>query len=163
MYPNWIIQMFTNNPCPTCRGTVMLDDINAIGACRPSDFESHFREPLVLVIAKCPHCGQDIHITMRCPTDLILDAARALAEQIEAAPPEKPPFFAPTPTPAKDHGSTDGAVGNAFPPTVKPSIRVGQNLGPPTEAEIKSFLARLKRMSFKPGSKSFDRLTGGEA
>ena len=160
MYPLWLTNMFVKNECPECRGLVSLTDIYAIGARRPEKFEAHLAEPMGMILVKCPHCGQNINFTTRCPTDSLIEAVEELARQISSAPPTKPPFGPGSVAPATSN-SEDGATGAR----VRPSIRAGQNLGPPTKEEISAFLARLKRASFRPGKK-FEKFladnSGGE-
>lgn len=156
MYPNWIVNLFTNNPCTECRGAVTLDDISAIGVCRPEPFLAHLRAPYALIIATCRHCGQSIRFTTRCPKGALVEAVMELAVQIESAEAGKPPPFGPGSIQAPRSGHSSEATDAPL----RPSIREDQAVGPPTDAEVKAFLARLRRMSFKAGSKGFERLTG---
>lgn len=163
MYPNWIIDMFTGNTCPKCRSALTLSDIDAIGIRRPLGFEGHLPELLALVIATCKQCGGCIHFSTRCPKEPLIDAVEELAELIKSTPARKPPLFGPgAASTVQGETSSDGAGGHVGKSTVRPSIRADQKLGPMTEEEVGSFLAWLKRISFKSGSKSLRRLTGSD-
>jgi hypothetical protein len=159
MYPGWLICSFTNNPCTVCRAPITVDEITAIGWTRPEDYEAYLREPLALVLAKCRQCGQKHSFRMRCEKDSLIDAMHELADRIASAPSGSPPPLGPGAPAARSADDTPERTPDEKSP-VRPSVRADQKLGPPSQEEIKSFLARLKRMSFKPGSKSFKKLSG---
>lgn len=164
MYPLWLTNLFQDNRCPECRGALTLDDIIAIGARRPEPFEAHLREPLALILATCRHCGISTNFSTRCPRDGLIDAVNELADQIESAPAGEPPLIRPSAEPStpQSRPPADATRSNRGRVAVRPSVREGQASDPPTEKEIKAFLARLKRMSFKPGSKGFNKLSGSD-
>jgi hypothetical protein len=150
MYPDWIVNLFTNNACPKCRHPITLDNVDAIGVGRPDRHLAHLREPMAMMLATCPQCEELISFSCRCATVLLLDAARELARLIENAPAGDPPLFGP--------GSLPPSHGDETPKTVRPSIRRNQAAGPLTDAEVKSLLARRRRASFRSGSKNFKGL-----
>lgn len=146
MYPAWLTTMFENNPCSECRIALTLRDIEAIGVRRP--YPNGLQRPLALVTCVCPRCGNRMACTIEQPLEGILAGVEALyLELAEAAPPSDGTFKLPSPK-AKETGR------------VRPSRRRNQPTAPPTEEEIRTFLARLKRMSFKSGSKGIGKLTG---
>jgi hypothetical protein len=161
-YPAWLIGMFTDNHCPECRGLLMLSNIDAIAAARPEHNIAHLRDPMALVIATCPHCNRQLHLSMRCPRELLMNAVKQFINQIESAPIGEPPLFGPGSKVVQQSDSGNRAGDDKSEPTIRPSLRAGQSLRPPTDAEVKTFLARLKRMSFKSGSKGFKKLSGND-
>lgn len=161
MYPDWVRGMFQNNPCVKCRAELSLADIEAIGVRRPMDNEAHLPLPWGLVIATCRHCGQYMHFVMRCPIEPVVDAVRELFWRIETGPADS----AANPLPGLDAGQPpagnrasgkpafDAAEWSEQP--VRPSIRRDQPLTPPTEEEIRHFLNRLRKTSFRRKSKGY--------
>jgi hypothetical protein len=151
MYPIWLTNLFINNTCPLCRGPITLDDIIAIGARTPEPFEAHLREALAMILANCRQCGQTINFSTRCNRGGLIDAIHEFCSRIELGSAALPKLnIKPAPQPG-EAAVTDKQV--------RPSIRADQELQPPSDEEIRLFLARLRRMSFKPGSKGFDRFT----
>lgn len=158
MYPTWLINSFTDNPCTQCRAPITVDDITGIGLARPSDLETYLREPLALILATCRHCGQKHNFRMRCLKDSLIDAMNELADQIAAAPPGDPLPFGPG-SAASARCETGSGSGEANKLPVRPSLRSNQKMTPPSQEEIRVFLARLKRMSFRRGSRDFNKFT----
>lgn len=146
MYPDWLTTMFQSNPCSECRASLTLRDIEAVGVRRP--YPDGLQRPLAMATCVCPHCGNRMSCTIDQPLEGVLAAVEALYRELaEAAPPSDGAFQLPSPK-AKGTGRA------------RPSRRRNQPTAPPTEEEIRTFLARLKRMSFKAGSKGIGKLTG---
>jgi RNase P subunit RPR2 len=158
MYPTWLINAFIDNFCAKCRHPIVLDDITAIALARPEDYAAHLREPFALIVAECRKCGQKHSFQMRCAKDPLFEAMNHLAIEIESAPTKNPPPFGPgsTANAQRNHTVSDENQREQ----IRPSLRAGQKTSPLSTEEVREFLARLKRMSFKPGSSSFKKLTG---
>lgn len=146
MYPDWLKGMFQSNPCSECRVPLTFADIEAVGVRRP--YPDGLGRPLALVTCVCGRCGNRMQCTLDQPLDAVMAAVEALYRELAAAaPPNAGVFQVPSSATAA--------------PPARPSRRKDQPSGPPTKEEIRAFLARLRRMSFKAGSKGFKRLTGG--
>lgn len=146
MYPEWLTTMFQSNPCSECRAGLTLSDIEAVGVRRP--YPDGLQRPLAMVTCVCPHCGNRMSCTIDQPLEGVLAGVEALyLELADTAAPGNGMFQLPS-VPAKKTGRA------------RPSRRRNQPSAPPTEKEIRDFLARLKRMSFKTGSKDMGKLTG---
>jgi hypothetical protein len=147
MYPTWLTNLFINNTCPECHEVLTVDDIVAIGARRPEQFEAHLREAMTMILVRCHHCRVMINFSTRCLRAGLVDAVHELCDRIESADITASPLFgSDAQQPSSD--PTDCAP-------VRPSIRRDHPDTPPTQAEVRAFLDRLRRASFKRGSKGF--------
>src|ERR1700678_2224874 len=160
MYPLWITNLFFKNPCVECRKDVTIDDIVAIGVCRPEPYEAHLREANAVIRARCKHCDHVQNYITRFPKPLMGEAIEALIEEIENAPTAKPLLG---PGSVAPENTRDKPTKNEKPPgqsaKVRPSIRVNQKTGPITDAEVKAMLKALNRLSLKTNSETFKKLT----
>jgi hypothetical protein len=156
MYPDWINGMFQDNRCIKCRAALTVDDIDAIGARRPEKYEAHAGAPVALVIVTCRRCGQRMHLSLVWAVDQVIDAINELARIIEAdAQKFESPFRVDSRLPAVSNDAPKPRENGEQRGGVRPSRRRGQPMNPPTEAEIKAFLNRLRRTSFQRQSKGF--------
>ena len=160
MYPKWMQKMLYCNPCRGCRIRLDAQNVQAVGIRYPEEFEAWKAEPILCITLACPYCGQALNLLSREPLQKVLDAVTAFARVIEQQcqgkePPLKIPGLttptpaAPPPTPAPPATSSGDAD------RLRPSRRGNQPVTPPTQAEIRAFLNRLRRTSFKRGSKGF--------
>lgn len=159
MYPKWIQDQFDNNRCrcTKCKAGQLTTNIIMIGVCSPHTWSNR---PRGIFTTLCPLCGNGTQHTIDITLSDIIGAVEAKFDEFESAGPAAPP---PIKIPKTSTGVYD--VTPAGPPKenskpVRPSRRISQPLQPPTEAEIKQFLKRLKVTSFKTNSKSFKKLTG---
>jgi hypothetical protein len=155
MYPKWMQEMLYCNPCTGCRIRLDAQNVQAVGIRQPEEFEAWKAEPVFFVSLACPYCGQVVNLLSRQPLTKSLDGIEAFGRVVEQQcqgkepPLEIPGFTTPTspPTPtAPADGDTD---------QLRPSRRSNQPVTPPTQAEIRAFLNRLRKTSFKRGSKGF--------
>lgn len=156
MYPKWIQRDFDRGfRCMNCRGHLTTADIRMVGVRCPHPWSS---KPLGMYLTLCPLCGHRTEYASDEPNVLdITNAIIAKSSQFERSPPAEKPVFtfdSPETEPPPEQEPT------ATPARVRPSRRPSQPLGPPTKAEIKRFLERLKKTSFKTNSKGFQKLTG---
>ena len=158
MYPKWMQKMLYCNPCRGCRIRLDAQNVQAVGIRYPEEFEAWKAEPVLFISLGCPYCGQVLNLLARQPLAKALDAVAAFGHVIEqqcqgkepplkiqglttAKPPPPPPTPAPPTTADADR--------------LRPSRRSNQPVTPPTQAEIRAFLNRLRKTSFRRGTKGF--------
>jgi hypothetical protein len=152
MYPSWLIDLFQGNLCSECKTALTIADVESIGVRRP--YPSGPPWPLAKISCVCGHCGNRMECTIDQPLESILPAVECLYREIaDAAPPRTGFFQIPSPNQMAPSAERENAP-------ARPSCRKDQPLTPPTEQEINVFLARLRKMSFKAGSRSLKKLTG---
>jgi hypothetical protein len=152
MYPKWIAKV-TRLACAECRYCTSFHDIVAIGMSRPSKQEAYIG-PLAMLILICPGCGRRIEITLREPIESVILAMRELVRLADETGRNTPPpfnFSKPKTDPGGEAATKISDGGGAL----RPSRRADQPDTPPTQREIQAFLQRLRKTSFKRGSKSF--------
>lgn len=149
MYPKWVQEICTT-PCTGCRATPALDDIIAVGAARPAKQEAYLG-PLAMLLVVCPNCGGRMYITLREPIQSVIRAMREFARIADEAGRNTPPPFN-FGTKARDASAAVTRDGTG---PLRPSRRENQPDTPPTQQEIQAFLRRLRKTSFKRGSKGF--------
>jgi hypothetical protein len=155
MYPSWLIDLFQGNLCSECKTALTIADVESIGVRRP--YPSGPPWPLAKISCVCGHCGNRMECTIDQPLDSILPAVETLYREIADAAPPRTGFFQ---IPPSNQAAASSSAERENAPT-RPSRRKDQPLTPPTEEEIKVFLARLRKMSFKAGSKSYRRFIRG--
>ena len=158
MYPKIIQSSFDGRErCRNCKSNLSTSDIALIGVRPPDPWRNR---PLGLYLTICPLCGHRTETSFDIALADLIAAVEAKWAEFESAPPAKPmPFVMPQKNvPPNDPEPTIEQPSNSK--VVRPSRRNGQPLQPPTDAEIKRFLARLKVTSFKTNSKSYKKLTG---
>jgi hypothetical protein len=152
MYPKWIAKA-ARLACAECRYCTSFHDIVAIGMSRPSKQEAYIG-PLAMLILICPGCGRRIEVTLREPIETVILAMRELvrlADEIGRNTP--PPFSFSKPKSHADGPTVTKSSDDSGP--LRPSRREDQPDTPPTQQEIQLFLRRLRKTSFKRGSKGF--------
>ena len=158
MYPKIIQSSFDGRErCNGCKSSLSTADIAAIGVRLPDPWRNR---PLGFYLTVCPLCGHKTETSFDITLADIILAVESKWAEFQSAPPAEPmPFVMPQknippiePEPINEEASK--------PTLVRPSRRSNQPLKPPTAAEIKRFLARLKVTSFKTNSKSYEKLTG---
>ncbi len=150
MYPNWVIEIFADNRCIQCQSLIGIDAIEVIGLQSPTVAELYSPMPLGLVVAKCPHCHEYIHFTMRMDRQSIQEAIDELARVIAIKSEESTgTLFA---LPKKSTKKPNRAPA---PKQVRPSRRQDHPLDQPTDEERRAFIYVLRLTSFRRASKSF--------
>lgn len=158
MYPKIIQSIFDRGErCKSCNSNLSTSGIALIGVRPPDPWRNR---PLGLYLTVCPLCGHRTETSFDVTLADLIAAVEAKWSEFESAPPlESMPFM----IPQKDVPPVETEQTSEEPPKpkpVRPSRRSNQPLKPPTPAEIKRFLARLKATSFKTNSKGFKKLTG---
>ena len=143
--------------CRGCKSNLSTATIAAIGVRLPDPWRNR---PLGFCLTVCPLCGHKTETSFDVSLADIITAVEAKWAEFESAPPAEPmPFTMPQknvpPVEAEPTGEEPSK-----PKLVRPSRQSNQPLQPPTAAEIKRFLARLKATSFKTNCKSYEKLTG---
>lgn len=148
MYPKWV-EKASRLICEDCHGIGSFHDIIAIGIARPNPQET-YTGSLAMMIVACPVCGERMSITIKQPMESVMEAMAEFAQLTDqAAKNAKPPIQIPPKKPVEPK------VGHKGTNPLRPSIRENQPGTPPTQREIQSFLQRLRKTSFKSGSKGF--------
>lgn len=153
MYPNWVEEV-SRTPCGRCHRIPTPTDIIAVGAARPNAIEAYVG-PLAMILVLCPRCGERMCITLREPVESVVEALREFVHvTAEESKKVKPPIHFPR---SKPRGADNPAITktNDGVGPLRPSRREGQPDTPPTQREIQLFLSRLRKTSFKRGSKGF--------
>ena len=139
--------------------------MQAVGIRHPEEFEAWKAEPVFFISLGCPYCGRVTNLLTRQPLSKVLDGVTAFAQVIEQQcqgkePPLKIPGLttpkppAPPPAPAPPLAPATAGASDPTAP-LRPSRRSNQPVTPPTQAEIRAFLNRLRKTSFKRGTKGF--------
>ncbi len=158
MYPKIIQSSFDGRErCRKCKSNLSTSDIALVGVRPPDPWRNR---PLGLYLTVCPLCGHKTETSFDITLADLITAIKAKWAEFESAPSAEPmPFTLPHKNaPPKEPETTIEEP--STPKPVRPSRRSNQPLQPPTAAEIKRFLARLKVTSFKTNSKSYEKLTG---
>jgi hypothetical protein len=156
MFPDWLIGMFRHFPCTACRNLVTLSDLTFIGASQPEGVEVHTAQAVVVLLVKCPHCQKVINCRAQRPKEALMDAIAAFVDEIESTP-APPSIF--TPRPAPQIGRSPG--NDIEKGKIRPSIRPGQIMTPPTQEELANFWLELSDNTFKTNSKQYKKFTRG--
>jgi hypothetical protein len=149
MYPKWVEEV-SRTPCAECHGVPTTADIIAVGTARPSKQEAYLG-PLAMLLVDCPNCGGRMYITLREPIQSVIRAMREFVRIADEAGRKTPPPFN-FGTKARDAAAAVTRDGSG---PLRPSRRKNQPDTPPTQREIQAFLHRLRKTSFKRGSKGF--------
>ncbi len=159
MYPKWIQDQFENNRCrcTKCKAGQLTTNIIMIGVCSPHTWSNR---PQGIFTTLCPLCGNSTQHTIDLTLSDIVGAVEAKFDEFESAGPAEPPPIKIPKTSTGVPDVTPAGPSDEKSKRVQPSRRNSQPLQPPTEAEIRRFLARLKVTSFKTNSKSYKKLTG---
>lgn len=152
MFPDWLLQIFRYFPCTECRNLVTIADVKFIGADQPEGVEVHTSQAVAVFLVKCPHCQKMINCRMQRPKQALMEAIAAFVDEIESTP-APPSIFTPRPQPE--------IRSNTNPTRVRPSIRPGQIMTPPTPEELRDFWFEVDDATFKTGSRSFKKFTRG--
>jgi hypothetical protein len=161
MYPPWMNEMFRCLPCSGCGSRLASDDIEIVGVRRPEEWEAWLAQPIFVISLICRNCGQVTNALHRQPLGEVVNGVTAFVRDIERDCQGKEPLVKiPGLTTAKPAGSPSSPAPTPPAPTeppdhVRPSRRRNQPVKPPTPAEIRAFLNRMRKTSFKRGSKGF--------
>lgn len=163
MFPNYMNDMLRQTCCGHCEAPQSIEDIRVVGVRRPEEFEAFYAEPVFIIITGCKNCGQWTNHTMRRSRADAIAGISSFIDLIERkCQDKKPPIN--IPGLGKKPASTSEV--SASPPSAqnpvdeshpRPSVRHNQPTTPPTQREIQHFLHRLRKTSFRRGTKGFSK------
>ena len=177
LYPQWIKQLFSGKMgCESCSEPLSLDDIIGVGLYCPDAATDFSVGPQSAVEAYCSHCGNRTHFTINKVLSETVKAVEAFYEVIARKRMGHKPPWGTLPSPnykpeeeadKKQPGSDVRPYGHRFRGQGfseeaerwrnrrrRRRFKIG---GPPSDEEVKKFLRRLEKTSFKRSTKSFQK------
>jgi hypothetical protein len=156
MFPHWMTDMLAHARCGHCNEPQTAADIQIVGVRRPEECEAFHAEPVFVMVMNCNACGQFTNHAMRRPggeaTDAIVRFIVLIKQECQG---KKPPLNIPGLGKKRERSAPATPLHQSAAAPPRPSRRDGQSDTPPSQREIQAFLRRLRKASFRSGSKGF--------
>jgi hypothetical protein len=159
MFPDYMNDMLREACCGHCNAPLSTADIQIVGVRRPEEFEAFYGEPVFVIIMGCKACGQWTNHMMRRSLADSIQGISGFVKLIEKECEGKEPILK---IPGLTKRSPAAEPPRQLPQPVdgnrpRPSILPGHPNGPMMDAEVKAFIFRTNKTSFRVGSNGFKK------